>query len=204
MTEGQRTPEGTWDDVGRQFQALGESLARTFRAAWENEENRESLQEMKMGLESIATSIGQAIDSTAASPEGQKVQREVEKAAESARLAGMNISALTLIIMLLSGGVSALGGTVEIVGDFFRMEKNVTGGYGFTAIVVVMLARRNIVALPFVSIFISGVLVGATSLTLVGIPATFAQVFVGLLLLCVVFATWLERRITAETSRLSM
>jgi simple sugar transport system permease protein len=114
---------------------------------------------------------------------------------ESARLSGMNISALTLIIMVLSGGVSALGGTVEIVGDFFRMEKNVTGGYGFTAIVVVMLARQNIVALPFVSIFISGVLVGATSLTLAGIPATFAQVFVGLLLLCVVFATWLERRL---------
>jgi simple sugar transport system permease protein len=75
------------------------------------------------------------------------------------------------------------------------MEKNVTGGYGFTAIVVVMLSRQNIVALPFVSIFISGVLVGATSLTLAGIPATFAQVFVGLLLLCVVFATWLERRL---------
>ena len=116
---------------------------------------------------------------------------------ESARLAGMNMRSLTLIIMLLSGAVSALGGTVEIVGDFFRMEKNVTGGYGFTAIVVVMLARENIIALPFVSIFISGILVGATSLTLAGIPATFSQVFVGLLLLCVVFATWLEGRMTA-------
>jgi ABC-type uncharacterized transport system permease subunit len=114
---------------------------------------------------------------------------------EAARLSGMNIATLTMIIMVLSGGLSALGGTVEIVGDFFRMEKNVTGGYGFTAIVVVMLARQNIVALPFVSIFISGVLVGATSLTLAGIPATFAQVFVGLLLLCVVFATWLERKL---------
>ncbi len=115
---------------------------------------------------------------------------------ESARLAGMNMRSLTLIIMVLSGAVSTLGGTVEIVGDFFRMEKNVTGGYGFTAIVVVMLARENIIALPFVSIFISGILVGATSLTLAGIPATFSQVFVGLLLLCVVFATWLEGRLT--------
>ena len=116
---------------------------------------------------------------------------------ESARLAGMNMRSLTLIIMVLSGAVSALGGTAEIVGDFFRMEKNVTGGYGFTAIVVVMLARENIIALPFVSIFISGILVGATSLTLSGIPATFSQLFVGLLLLCVVFATWLEGRLSA-------
>jgi ABC-type uncharacterized transport system permease subunit len=115
---------------------------------------------------------------------------------ESARLAGMNLSSLALIIMVLSGAISALGGTVEIVGDFFRMERNVTGGYGFTAIVVVMLARQNIIALPFASIFISGVLVGATSLSLAGIPATFAQIFVGLLLLCVVFATWLARKLT--------
>jgi general nucleoside transport system permease protein len=114
----------------------------------------------------------------------------------AARLAGMKIPALTLSIMALSGAISALGGTVEIVGDFFRMEKNVTGGYGFTAIVVVMLARENIVALPFVSIFISGILVGATSLTLAGIPATFSQILVGLLLLCVVFASWLERKLS--------
>jgi simple sugar transport system permease protein len=114
---------------------------------------------------------------------------------QAARFAGMNISALTLVVMFISGGVSVLGGTVEIVGDFFRMERNVTGGYGFTAIVVVMLARQNIIALPFVSLFIAGVLVGATSLTLAGIPATFSQIFIGLLLLCVIFATYLERKL---------
>ena len=81
MNEEQKS---NWDDVGRQFETLGESLARTFRAAWENEENRENLREVKRGLESIATSIGQAVDSAAESPEGQKVRQEVEKAADSA------------------------------------------------------------------------------------------------------------------------
>jgi len=113
----------------------------------------------------------------------------------AARLAGMSIPALTLSIMALSGAISALAGTAMIVGDFFRMEKNVTGGYGFTAIVVVMMARSNIIALPFVSIFVSGMLVGATSLTLVGIPATFSQILIGLLLLCVVFASWLQKKL---------
>lgn len=114
---------------------------------------------------------------------------------EAARLSGMNIVSLTLIVMVLSGGISALGGTVEIVGDFFRMEKNVTGGYGFMAIVVVMLSRQNIIALPFVAIFISGLLVGATSLTLVGIPASFSEIMIGLILLSVVFAIFIERRL---------
>jgi len=114
---------------------------------------------------------------------------------EAARLSGMDIKSLTLIVMVLSGGISALGGTAEIVGDFFRMEKNVTGGYGFTAIVVVMLARQNIVALPFAAIFISGLMVGATSLTLVGIPSSFSEIIIGLILLFVVFAIYIERRL---------
>ena len=114
---------------------------------------------------------------------------------EAARLSGMNITALSLVVMLLSGGISALGGTVEIVGDFFRMERNVTGGYGFTAIVVVMLAKQEILGLPFAAFFISGTIVGATSLTLVGIPSAFSQVIIGLLLLCVVFANFIERKL---------
>ena len=37
-------------------------------------------------------------------------------------------------------------------------------------------------------------MVGATSLTLTGIPITFSQIIVGLLLLCIVFAGHLERK----------
>jgi simple sugar transport system permease protein len=114
---------------------------------------------------------------------------------EAARLSGMEITKLTMVVMLLSGGISALGGTAEIVGDFFRMERNVTGGYGFTAIVVVMLAREDIIALPFAAFFVSGMIVGATALTLAGIPATFAQVVIGLMLLCVVSANYIERKL---------
>jgi simple sugar transport system permease protein len=114
---------------------------------------------------------------------------------EAARLSGMDITKLTLVVMLLSGGFSALGGTAEIVGDFFRMERNVTGGYGFTAIVVVMMAREDIIGLPFASFLVSGMIVGATALTLAGIPATFAQVIIGLMLLCVVSASYIEAKL---------
>jgi simple sugar transport system permease protein len=114
---------------------------------------------------------------------------------EAARLSGMDITKLTLVVMLLSGGFSALGGTAEIVGDFFRMERNVTGGYGFTAIVVVMMAREDIIGLLFASFLVSGMIVGATALTLAGIPATFAQVIIGLMLLCVVSANYIEAKL---------
>jgi ABC-type uncharacterized transport system permease subunit len=75
------------------------------------------------------------------------------------------------------------------------MERNVTGGYGFTAIVVVMMAREDIIGLPFASFLVSGMIVGATALTLAGIPATFAQVIIGLMLLCVVSASYIEAKL---------
>jgi hypothetical protein len=88
MTTDEQTTEEAWREVGGQFQALGESLARAFRTAWESEENRRHLQNMRAGLEAMVDEVGQAIKDASASPEGQKVRQEAQKAAASARLAG--------------------------------------------------------------------------------------------------------------------
>jgi len=77
-----------WHEVGRQFQALGESLAEAFRTAWEREENRQHLQDMRAGLEVMVDKVDQAIREAGASPEAQKVRREAEKATVSAQAAG--------------------------------------------------------------------------------------------------------------------
>ena len=87
MTSEQTTAE-PWREVGRQFQALGESLAQAFRTAWEDEENRQHLRDMQAGLEAMVEQVGQAIKEASESPEGQKVRQEVTRAAESARAAG--------------------------------------------------------------------------------------------------------------------
>ena len=84
----EQTAEESWREVGRQFQALGESLATAFRAAWGSEENRQHLESMRIGLEAMVNNISQAIQETGASPEGQRVREEMERAAESARAAG--------------------------------------------------------------------------------------------------------------------
>ena len=86
-TEKQATDEA-WREVGRQFQALGESLAEAFRTAWEDEENRQHLQDMQAGLEKMISEIGQALKETSQSSEGQQVRQKAKKAAESARAAG--------------------------------------------------------------------------------------------------------------------
>jgi hypothetical protein len=55
MTE--QPTEDTWREMGRQFQALGENLATAFRAAWEDEGNRQQLREVQAGLEAAANRI---------------------------------------------------------------------------------------------------------------------------------------------------
>ena len=84
----QPTPADPWKDVGKQFEALGQSLATAFRAARDSEENRQRFKTMQTGLESLVNQVGQAIQEAAASPEAHQARTEAEKAAESLRTAG--------------------------------------------------------------------------------------------------------------------
>src|SRR5512138_1245633 len=98
MNEEQRVPpqeeqtapgvnESSWQEVGRQFQALGESLAQAMRSAWENEETQRRVQEMRTGLEAMARDVGKAVEDTANSPQGQKIRTDAQHTAESLRTA---------------------------------------------------------------------------------------------------------------------
>ena len=88
MTDEQKTSSETWREVGDQFRKLGQSLATACRAAWENEDNRQHVQEMRAGLEGMVNDVGRVIQEVSATPEAQRARGEVTKAAESARAAG--------------------------------------------------------------------------------------------------------------------
>ena len=88
MTDEPKSSEQTWQEVGDQFRALGESMAAAFRAAWENEENRQNLRELRDSLQSMATSLGDAVQDAARSPQAQRAEEELRKAAKSAEAAG--------------------------------------------------------------------------------------------------------------------
>ena len=87
MTD-EHTTDESWREVGRQFQALGEGLAQAVRTAWESEENRQHVENMRTGLESMVEHVSRAIQEACDSPDGQRVRSEVERAAQSARVAG--------------------------------------------------------------------------------------------------------------------
>ena len=84
---GRQTVDETWVEVGKQFQALGESLATAFRNVWESDENRQHLENMREGLTSMVQDIDQAVREASASPEAQQARSDMEKMASSARAA---------------------------------------------------------------------------------------------------------------------
>ena len=73
----------SWQEVGHQFQILGESLAATLRVALEKEENRQRMKDVQQGLEAMIDKVGEVIQDAATTPEGQKVKEEAKKAANT-------------------------------------------------------------------------------------------------------------------------
>ena len=80
--------QDAWQEVGRQLAALGESLAGTFRTAWESEKDDEKVQQMQDGLEAMVQRVGQAIDEVGRQADAHNVRGEAQKAAESIHKAG--------------------------------------------------------------------------------------------------------------------
>jgi hypothetical protein len=87
-TSKERSTEEAWQEVGRQLETLGESLAKAFRAAWESEETRRHVQSVQDGMEKMVDKVSRAVEDASRSREAEKVRAEAARTAESLRTAG--------------------------------------------------------------------------------------------------------------------
>jgi len=74
-----------WDEVGRQFMALGNSLALALKATVDTEENRQYLDQMQASISEAASQISKATQDAVNFEETQKVKAEAGKAATAAK-----------------------------------------------------------------------------------------------------------------------
>lgn len=84
----EQAAEEAWREVGRQFEALGESLSKAFRAAWEDEQTQQHVRSMQDGLEKMVDRVDRAVKEAGESEQGKRLRTEAEKTAESLRKAG--------------------------------------------------------------------------------------------------------------------
>jgi len=77
-----------WSDVMAQLEALGAAVGRWAKAAVNDPDNKRRVDELKVGMEKVAASIGDAADKAADTEVGQSFKEAAEKTGEAFKVAG--------------------------------------------------------------------------------------------------------------------
>jgi simple sugar transport system permease protein len=116
--------------------------------------------------------------------------RAVGANVRAARFAGMPVGWIMVKTALLSGALAGLAGVVEVAGRTGYVTLDMSPGYGYSGIVIAMLAQLNPVGVVVAAIFVAGVLVGADGMSrALAVPTYIADVIVALSLLSMLVAT---------------
>lgn len=101
---------------------------------------------------------------------------------KAADYAGMSYVKNVLMVMFFSGALSGIAGMAEVSGVLHRLQQTISPGYGYTAILIALLARLNPLSILLVSFLMGGLLVGGFSLQTSGFPSSMVSMFQGSIL----------------------
>ncbi|MFN3822901.1 MAG: ABC transporter permease [Pseudorhodobacter sp.] len=112
----------------------------------------------------------------------------------AAAFAGIPVRRVLVKTALLSGGLAALAGYSEVAGLKGHLSLDLSPGFGYTGIIVAMLALLHPLGVVFTAIFVAGIFVGADSMSRVaGVPTYIADMLLACALLLMVLAIGLTR-----------
>jgi general nucleoside transport system permease protein len=116
--------------------------------------------------------------------------RAVGAGARAAAFAGMPVAWVSIKVALLSGALAGLAGAVEVAGRAGYVTLDMSPGYGYSGIVIAMLAALHPLGVVAAAVFVAGILVGADSMSrAVGVPTYIADVITATALLAMLVAT---------------
>jgi general nucleoside transport system permease protein len=99
-----------------------------------------------------------------------------------------------VLVALLSGALAGLAGAIEVAGRTGYVTLDMSPGYGYSGIVIAMLAGLNPLAVIAAAVFVAGILVGADSMSRgAAVPTYIADVIVATALLSMLVATVFAR-----------
>jgi len=115
--------------------------------------------------------------------------RAVGANARAAAFAGMSVGWVTVKVALLSGALAGLAGAIEVAGRTGYVTLDMSPGYGYSGIVIAMLAGLNPLGVVAAAVFVAGILVGADSMSrAVAVPTYIADVIVSVSLIAMLVA----------------
>lgn len=120
--------------------------------------------------------------------------RAVGQNPAAARFAGMPVTRVLILTALLSGGLAGLAGWSEVAGVKGHLSLDLSPGYGYTGIVVAMLALLNPLAVVPSALFVAAIFVGSDSMSrAASVPTYIADMLLATGLLFMVLALQLSR-----------
>lgn len=120
--------------------------------------------------------------------------RAVGENAAAARHAGIKVNRSLMSVAIVSGGLAGLAGVSEVAGLKGYLTADLSPGFGYTGIVVAMLAGLSPVGVVISALFIASVFVGADSMSrAMGVSSYLADLVVSMSLLCVLIGGFFAR-----------
>ncbi|MBO9408299.1 ABC transporter permease [Shimia sp. R9_1] len=128
--------------------------------------------------------------------------RAVGENAAAARHAGIPVNRTMMSVAIVSGALAGMAGVSEVAGLKGYLTADLSPGFGYTGIVVAMLAGLSPVGVVISALFIASVFVGADSMSrAMGVSSYLADLVVAMSLLCVLIGGFFARfRIARVTS----
>lgn len=121
--------------------------------------------------------------------------RTVGRNLDAARYAGINVSKIWLLTLLLSGAMAGLAGAIHVSGVIYAMDPGYPSGYGYIAIVVAMLGGTSVIGTAIASVVISYFVVGAETMqSAAGVPFALVYAIEGMILFSLAGAQYLMGR----------
>lgn len=112
----------------------------------------------------------------------------------TARYAGMNATKITVLTVIIGGGLCGLAGMIQAAGVERTLNASLANGLCFTAIVVAYLAKLNPIAIVPAGFFFAVLLQGGAYIqSALQVPSTVAEVVQGVILLFVLASEFFIR-----------
>jgi len=117
-------------------------------------------------------------------------------AVRASESAGINVRQTQFIAFLAAGGLGGVAGAIQVAGVWHKLVPSVSGGYGFLAILVTLLAAFKALRVPPIALFFAAAAVGSVQLTLLlNLNSALGGVLQGVIVLFVIIGGgWQLRR----------
>lgn len=120
--------------------------------------------------------------------------RAVGENVAAARHAGINVNRSFFGVAAISGALAGLAGVSEVAGLKGYLTADLSPGFGYTGIVVAMLAGLSPIGVVLAALFIASVFVGADGMSrAMGVSSFLADLVVSVSLLCVLVGGFFAR-----------